>query len=61
MKLKKPIITGFGENEKVIEEVNIKEEDFTAKILLEDEREFLVTGEFLKEEIWSIVELIRDL
>ena len=33
MKLKKPIITGFGENEKIIEEVNIKEEDFTAKIL----------------------------
>lgn len=61
MKLKKPIITGFGEKEKIIEEVNIKEEDFTAKILLEDEREFLVTGEFLKEEIWSIVELIRDL
>lgn len=44
MKLKKPIITGFGENEKIIEEVNIKEEDFTAKILLEAEREFLVTG-----------------
>lgn len=44
MKLKKPIITGFGENEKTISEINIKEEDFTAKILLEAEREFLLTG-----------------
>ena len=44
MKLKKPIITGFGDNQKTISEVNIKEEDFTAKVLLEAEREFLLTG-----------------
>lgn len=44
MKLKQPIITGFGEHEKTISEINIKESDFTAKILLEAEREFLVTG-----------------
>ena len=44
MKLSKPIVTGFGENQKTISEVNIKQEDFTAKVLLESEREFLLTG-----------------
>ena len=44
MKLAKPIITGFGENQQTISEINIKKEDFTAKILLEAEREFLLTG-----------------
>ena len=44
MKLKKPIITGFGDSQKTISEINIKEEDFTARILLEAEREFLLTS-----------------
>lgn len=44
MKLKQPIITGFGDTQKTISEVNIKKEDFTAKILLDAEREFLLTG-----------------
>lgn len=44
MKLSKPIVTGFGENQKTISEINIKQEDFTAKVLLESEREFLLTG-----------------
>ena len=44
MKLEKPIITGFGDNQQTISEINIKKEDFTAKILLEAEREFLLTG-----------------
>ena len=38
MKLSKPIVTGFGENQKTISEINIKQEDFTAKVLLESER-----------------------
>lgn len=44
MKLEKPIITGFGDNQQTISEINIKKEDFTAKILLEAEREFLLIG-----------------
>lgn len=44
MKLEKSIITGFGEHQKTISEINIKKEDFTAKILLEAEREFLLMG-----------------
>lgn len=44
MKLSKPIVTGFGESQKTISEINIKQEDFTAKVLLESEREFLLTG-----------------
>lgn len=44
MKLEKPIITGFGDNQQTISVISIKKEDFTAKILLEAEREFLLTG-----------------
>lgn len=44
MELKQPIITGFGENQKTISTIDISEKDFTAKVLLEAEREFLLTG-----------------
>lgn len=42
MKLSKPIIIIENNQEKKIEEINITKENFTAKVLLEAEREFLL-------------------
>lgn len=44
IKLSKPLIIGSGENKKELLEIEIKKEDFTAKTLIEAEREFLLTG-----------------
>ena len=45
MKLKKPlIIKNFGAEERKIEEINIKKEDFTAKVIIDAEQSFLMSS-----------------
>ncbi|WP_293957935.1 hypothetical protein [uncultured Fusobacterium sp.] len=45
MKLKKPLlIKNFGAEERKIEEINIKKEDFTAKVIIDAEQNFLMSN-----------------
>lgn len=45
MKLKKPlIIKNFGAEERKIEEINIKKENFTAKVIIDAEQSFLMSS-----------------
>lgn len=45
MKLKKPLsINNFGAEERKIDEINIDKKDFTAKVIIEAEQNFLMGG-----------------
>lgn len=54
MKLSKPLIIGIGDSQTTISEINIKKEDFTAGVIIESEKEFLLSGGiFAKGEMES--------
>ena len=54
MKLSKPIVIGIGDSQKTISEINIKKEDFTARVIVEAEKKFLLSGGgFAKGEMES--------
>lgn len=54
MKLTKPLKIGIGDSQQTISEIDIKKEDFTARVIIESEKEFLLSGGiFAKGEMES--------